>query len=96
MGLESLLIDVANFATFRPLEALDRVLGALNFKAADRSIEEIIRQTPALADCRVLDAIHVATALHFRPHTDGPLEIVTLNSRMRGLAEKVGFPVMPG
>ena len=77
------------------MDLLSGFLDALNFKAIDRSIEELIRLTPALADCRTLDAIHVATALHFKPYVEGPLEIVTLDRRMKQLAEKMGFQVQP-
>src|SRR5271157_3097952 len=77
------------------LDLLSGFLDALNFKAMDGSIEEVIRLTPALADCRTLDAIHVATALHFKPYVEGPLEIVTLDKRLRHLAVKLGFKVQP-
>ena len=77
------------------LDLLSEFLDALNFKAIDGSIEEILRLSPALADCRTLDAIHVATALYFRPYVDGALEIVTRDGRMRLLAGKLGFPVQP-
>lgn len=77
------------------LDLLYGFLDALSFKAVDGSIEEIIRLTPALADCRTLDAIHLATALQFRPYVEGSLEIVTLDRRMRLLAGKLGFQVQP-
>jgi predicted nucleic acid-binding protein len=77
------------------LDLLTGFLDALDFKAIDDSIEEIIRLTPALADCRTLDAIHVATALHFKPYVEGSLEIVTLDRRMKHLAMKLGFQVQP-
>jgi len=91
--LQSVALDVA-WADKR-LELLSPFMDALNFKAVDGSIEEIIRLTPALADCRTLDAIHVATALHFKPNVESPLEIVTLDKRMRQLALRVGFQVQP-
>jgi predicted nucleic acid-binding protein len=77
------------------LDVLTGFLDALDFKTIDHSIEEIIRLTPALADCRTLDAIHVATALHFKPFVEGALEIVTLDRRMRQTARKLGFEVLP-
>ncbi len=77
------------------LDVLSGFLDSLNFKAIDGSIEEVIRLTPALANCRTLDAIHVATALHFKPYVEGPLEVVTLDRRMKQLAEKMGFQVQP-
>jgi predicted nucleic acid-binding protein len=77
------------------LDLLSGVLDEVNFKAIDASIEEMIRLTAALADCRALDAIHMATALHFKAFVEGPLEIVTLDRRMRRVAEKLGFAVLP-
>ena len=77
------------------LNKLSGLLDALNFKAIDEAIEKIILLNPALADCRTLDAIHVATALHFKPYVEGPLEIVTLDKRMKQLAGKLGFQVQP-
>ena len=77
------------------LDLLTGFLDVLNFKAIDGSIEEIIRSTPALADCRTLDAIHVSTALYFKPYVEGSLEIVTLDRRMRQLAGKLGLQVQP-
>lgn len=59
------------------------------------AIEELIHLTPALADCRTLDAIHVATALHFKPYGEDPLEVVTLDRRMKQLAVTLGFKVQP-
>jgi predicted nucleic acid-binding protein len=77
------------------LDVLFRFLDALNLKPVDGAIEEIIHLTPALAGCRTLDAIHVATALHFKPYVKGSLEIVTLDRRMKQLAVKMGFQVQP-
>jgi hypothetical protein len=49
------------------LDLLTGFLDALNFKAIDEAIEEIIRLTPALANCRTLNAIHITTALQEIP-----------------------------
>ena len=77
------------------LDVLTAFMKEFNFKAIDGSIEEIVRLTPALADCRALDAIHIATALHFKPFAESSLEIVTLDRRMRHLAGTLGFQVLP-
>jgi predicted nucleic acid-binding protein len=77
------------------LGLLSDVLDELNFKPVDSAIEEIIRGAPALADCKTLDTIHVATALHFRTFVDGNFEVVTLDRKMRQLAAKLGFVVQP-
>jgi hypothetical protein len=77
------------------LDLLTGFLDAPNFKAIDGAIEEIIRLTPALADCRTLDAIHITTVLHFKPYVEGSLEIVTLARTMKPLAMKLEFQVQP-
>jgi len=77
------------------LGLLSEVLDTLSFKTIDASIEEIIQSTPALADCRALDAIHVATALLFKTYVQGSVEIVTLDKRMKQLAGRLGFHVLP-
>ena len=77
------------------LAALDSILTDFDLKVVDRSIEEIIRSTPVLAGCRTLDAIHLATALHFKPAVEGELEVVTLDRTMRSVARKLGFTVRP-
>jgi predicted nucleic acid-binding protein len=76
------------------IAALDRLVGNFDLKAVDRSIEETIRKTPLLAECRTLDAIHLATALHFKPVIRGALEIVTLDGKMAAVARKLGLAVM--
>ena len=77
------------------IAALDRMFAGLNFMTVDLSIEAIVRETPALAECRTLDAIHLATALRFRRVEEGALEIVTLDRRMGVLARKLGLVAVP-
>jgi len=77
------------------LSALDRMFASLNFMAVDPSIEAIVRETPALAECRTLDAIHLATALRFRGVAEGGLELVTLDKKMGALARKLGLAAVP-
>ncbi len=67
----------------------------LEYKRIDDDILDIIRKNAFLANCRSLDAIHVATALYFKPYQDEPIQIVTLDSRMRETAGKAGFTVLP-
>lgn len=74
---------------------LQRYTDEVNCKRVDDDIEEIVRATHALSDCRALDAVHLATALYFKPHHDEPIVIVTLDSRMREVAERLGFSVAP-
>jgi hypothetical protein len=53
------------------------------------------RFSAEFSTCRTRDAIHLATALQFRPIVEGSLEIVTLDTRMRRVAGKLRFEVRP-
>jgi predicted nucleic acid-binding protein len=77
------------------LRLLEAYLEELECKRIDDEILDIIRKNVFLANCRSLDAIHVATALYFKPYQDEPLQIVTLDGRMRETAGKAGFAVLP-
>ena len=77
------------------MAALDRILQDFDLKMVDRSIEEVIRASPILADCRTLDAIHLATALHFRTAIKGGFEVVTLDKRMGAVARQLGLRATP-
>jgi len=77
------------------LRMLEAYLEELECKRIDDDIFDIICRNTFLADCRSLDAIHVATALYFKPYQDEPIQIVTLDGRMRETAVKAGFAVLP-
>lgn len=77
------------------IRLLEPYLEELDSKRIDDEILEIIKETPSLSNCRSVDAIHVATALYFKPYHEGPIEMVTLDGRMRETAKKAGFTVLP-
>jgi hypothetical protein len=77
------------------IELLDRYFDGIHFKITDSSIEKIIRHNSAIAHCRSLDAIHLATALYFKPNLDEPLHIGTLDQRLRKSARDLGFELFP-
>ena len=77
------------------IDALRSYVDHVSCKHVDDEIEETVRNTGALANCRALDAIHIATALSFEPHSDEPIVIVTLDARMRAVAESLRFQVAP-
>ena len=77
------------------IRLLDSYLDELECKWIDDDIHDMIRRTPSLANCRSLDAIHVATALYFKPHQDDEIQVVTLDGRMRQTAIDAGFAVLP-
>ena len=77
------------------LELIATYLNAMHCKYIDDSIEEIIQNTEQLADCRTLDAVHLATALYFQARLPGSLAICSLDRRMRSTATKLGFSSIP-
>lgn len=77
------------------IRLLDSFLEALECKRVDDDILRIIGENALLANCRSLDAIHVATALYFKPYQDDALQVVTLDGRMRETAVAAGFAVLP-
>jgi len=77
------------------IRLLDAYLEELECKRVDDDILDIIRRNAFLANCRSLDAIHVATALYFKAYQDETIQVVTLDSRMRETAGKAGFTVLP-
>jgi predicted nucleic acid-binding protein len=74
---------------------LDLILGEVTFKQLDADIVEIVKRTPALARCRSLDVVHLATALHFAERSDEPLALATFDARMAEVAASVGLRVVP-
>ena len=77
------------------IDLLKRYTDEVDCRRLDDEIEEMVRNTPALCECRTLDAVHLATALYFQPHLDERLTIVTLDRRMRAVAARLGFPLLP-
>jgi len=77
------------------LAKLEIFFDSITFKAIDDSVEAVLRANPQLARCRCLDAIHLATAIYFRPHLDEPLAVCSLDRRLREAALGLGFPVLP-
>ncbi len=77
------------------IDLLDRYFDGIHFKNMDSSIEKIIRDNPAIAHCRTLDAIHLATALYFKPNLDEPLHMGSLDQRLRKAAGDLGFELLP-
>jgi hypothetical protein len=77
------------------IDLLDRYFDCMHLKMMDDSIEKLIRDEPRIARCRTLDAIHLATALYFRPHLDEPLRFACLDKRLRQAADELGFGLFP-
>ena len=81
--------------TAERIEAIDRYFGAITFKQVDDSIEQAIRDESRFSQCRTLDAIHLATARYFARYLDEPLQICTLDKRMREVANQMGYETLP-
>lgn len=77
-------------ATARLAEVLEEVL----LKNVDDEVLQMVRRTPAIARCRSLDAVHVATALHFAERSDEPLALATFDARMAEVAAAAGLRVV--
>ncbi len=77
------------------IDILEQYFNGIYFKLVDDSIEGAIRKNTDLAGCRSLDAIHLATALYFRPHLDEELYISSLDKRLREVAVKLSFKLFP-
>ena len=77
------------------LSAVAPFLDAVTTQAVDDRIEEIVRAEPRLAQCRALDAVHLATALYLRDFLDEPLRVCSLDKRLRAAAVDLGFEVRP-
>lgn len=94
-GLQQNFNPEDDWITLR-LDRLERYFDGINFRIVDEAIEEVVRQTTQLAQCRSLDAIHLSTALYLQARIGEPLSMCTLDNRLRALAAAFGFPVVPG
>ena len=77
------------------LDFLRRSLAGVTAKEVDPDILSILHRESSLADCGTLDAIHLATALHFRERSDEPFFLVSFDSKMRETAAKLRLEVLP-
>ena len=76
-------------------EFLSGALATVQIAPVDGRILELLRERTELADCNTLDALHLATALHFSAKTDEGLVVVSLDERMRRTAKKLNLEVLP-
>jgi predicted nucleic acid-binding protein len=74
---------------------LGESLTDLTAKHVDGEILSVVRAESGLADCRTLDAIHVATALYFKSKSEESLTLVSFDDRMRETAKSLGLNVLP-
>ncbi|MDR3199843.1 MAG: PIN domain-containing protein [Spirochaetales bacterium] len=70
---------------------LSDYLESISYIVADQKIAEIIRKNREIANCRSLDAIHIATALEYREITGENINLYTFDTSMHNLAEYYKF-----
>lgn len=94
-------VALARLVRLRPSMAdearqrLSSLIEEVTMKNVDDDVLRRVRSTPELARCRSLDAVHVATALHFAERSDEPLTLATFDARMAEVAAAVGLRVVP-
>lgn len=74
---------------------LNDLLEEVNIRILDEDITEYIKLKNELSNCRTLDAIHLATGLEFKDNLVAGLKICTYDEKMRKLARKMNFTVLP-
>lgn len=75
--------------------ALGLCMGEVTLVDVDESILSVIDREDGLAECRTLNAIHVATAIAVRERVGDDFAIVSLDERMRQTAKKFKIKVFP-
>lgn len=74
---------------------LDTKLEEVSIKPIDVQIVSRLKSEPGLANCRTLDALHLATALECRERIGEDLVLITLDRKMGETAMKAGLKVLP-
>lgn len=74
---------------------LSGVLASVQIMPVDGRVLEIVKARTELADCRTMDALHLATALHFSTKGDDGFVLVSLDDRMRQTAKRLNLEVLP-
>lgn len=76
-----------------PLPELPGFFETLSFKLVNEAVIETLEREPLLAECRTLDAIHLATALCVAAESGEPVEVCTFDQRMLKLAGRLNLTV---
>jgi len=71
------------------------LLSEVSQRNVDSVIYEIVKSKKEISGCRSLDAIHIATALNFKRNSLSEIYICSTDKRLREVAKKVGFQVLP-
>lgn len=74
---------------------LTAMLNEVSLHVVGASVTAIVKREPVLAHCRSLDAIHLATVLDLRDHSDGGIRMATFDAQMRQTAMSLKIEVIP-
>ncbi len=74
---------------------LSAALASVHVLPVDERILGILRERAELSECRPMDALHLATALHFSEGSDAGLVAVSLDEQMRQTARKLKLEILP-
>jgi predicted nucleic acid-binding protein len=76
----------------KKLKILDEYFNEVNYMVLDHRVEQEIYIQKELAQCRALDAVHIATALLFKAlNNEGETNLYTFDKSMYSLAKHYGF-----
>lgn len=84
---------ITDSARTQAARRLETALEEVALKPLDEDILAIVRSTPELGGCRMLDAVHPATALYFRAAADNDFYVETFDARMGEVARQLGLVV---
>ena len=73
------------------LQVFSALLKEISLVVVDSSVTAILRSEPVLAECRTLDAVHLATALRARAYADDNLRLATFDDRMATTARRLSI-----
>lgn len=74
---------------------LGSALEEIHLKEIDVRVLSVLEREAGLAECRTLDALHLATAMLMREHAGEGFKLVTLDDRMRKTAAGLKFDLLP-
>ena len=73
---------------------IKEMLSECNLLNIGEDVQKIIELKREIADCRSLDAIHLATAIYFKNQLGvSKMSLYSFDKRVTSVAEKFGFPV---
>lgn len=100
--ISSILLHAEGVTTVRRLgqgkgveKLLEELIREVSLRVVDSEILAVLRAERALAGCRTLDALHLATAMEFSHHTGVEPIVCSLDQRLRSVAACQGFEVLP-